>query len=324
MGSFTIVPAWIVEDAIVFAVAVITVIFVLRNEKHPVSILMEMLCFIALYAAVYENLATLMGWYGYGRTLLMIGNVPLSVPLVEYLVVYATLRVLATMDVPTWVKPFVVGGAAMVFDFALDPLAIKQVFVTLERTIGRWSWFMGPRDVGIYGEPVYNFAGWVLICGYAAALLLLGRYWHRRSGYARAVGIAYPILTMIAALGLVVSPLSSFLLWLGPFLSKGSFSEWIMLAVWLCVPVILLGIFWRGRMRERFVFRENLPVLLTLAGLPVVTVLWTVASGLFQIVWIEALAALALTGLLVAARLRPAPAAPRPRRITAPGAARAR
>ncbi len=324
MGPFTLVPAWIVEDMIVIAVAVFTVIFILKNEKHPASILMEMFCFIVLYAAVYENLATLMGWYGYGRTLFMIGNVPLVVPLVEYLVVYSALRVLGTMNVPTWVKPFAVGGAGMLFDFALDPLAIKQVFVTLERTIGRWTWYMGPRDVGIYGEPVYNFTGWVLICGYAAALLLLGRYWHRRSGYAGAVGIAYPFVTMGAALGLVVSPLSQALLWLEPIFHKGSIGEWIMLGVWLCVPVVLLVVFWRGKMRERFLIGKNLPVVLTLVGLPLVTVIWTLAAGQLEIVWIEALATLGLAGLLAGASLLPAPVASRQRRVTAQGAARAR
>jgi Carotenoid biosynthesis protein len=324
MGLFTLVPAWIAEDFIVYAVAVVWVVFILRKEKHPESILLEMLCFIVLYAALYENLATIVGWYGYGRTLFMIGNVPLSIPLVEYLVVYSALRVLGHLNVPTWVKPIVVGFAGMLFDFSLDPLAIKQVFVTLERTIGRWTWFMGPHDVGIYGEPVYNFTGWVLICGYAAALLLLGRFWHRRSGYSRAVGLAYPALAMVAALLLVVSPLSSFLLWLEPLCLKGGFSEWIMLGVWLAAPVILLSIFWRGRMREKFIPRQNLPVILTLGGLPLVTVTWTIASGLYQIVWIEALAFLALSGMLAAVSLLPAPVAARRRRVTAPAAARAR
>ena len=100
----------------------------------------------------------------------------------------------------------IVGFAAVLFDLALDPLAIRLVFPTVERTIGRWTWFMGPSDVGIYGEPVFSFSGWMLICGYAAAMLQLGRWWHRRSGESRAVGIAYPALAMIPALGLAVSP----------------------------------------------------------------------------------------------------------------------
>jgi uncharacterized membrane protein len=152
------VPAWIVQDLIVYLAALATVIFIIRKEQHPEIVLLEMVCFTFLYAAVYENFTTMMGWYGYGRFLVMVGNVPLSVPIVEYNIVYSTLR--------------------MLFDFALDPLAIKLVYASKEGTFGRWTWFMKPTDVGICGEPVYNFSGWVLVCGYAAAFLLLGRWWH--------------------------------------------------------------------------------------------------------------------------------------------------
>ncbi len=48
---------------------------------------------------MYENFATLMKWYGYGRSLIMIFNVPITVPIVEYLVVYSTLRILQITDV---------------------------------------------------------------------------------------------------------------------------------------------------------------------------------------------------------------------------------
>jgi uncharacterized membrane protein len=180
MGEFTFVPTWVVQDLLVFIAAIVTVFFIIRKEERPESILLEMLCFCFLYAAVYENFATLMGWYGYGRTLLMVGNVPLSVPVVEYLVVYATLRMLAAMKVPTWSKPFIVGFMGMSFDFTLDPLATKLVYAVKEGTIGRWTWFPAPADVQIFGEPVYNFTGWVMICGYAAAALLLGRWWHKK------------------------------------------------------------------------------------------------------------------------------------------------
>ena len=59
-------------------------------------------------------------------------------------------------------------------------------------TIGRWSWLIRPNDVHIFTDPVYNYTGWILLCGYGAAFLLLGRYWHRRSGYNAAVGYVLP------------------------------------------------------------------------------------------------------------------------------------
>jgi len=78
--------------------------------------------------------------------------------------------------------------------------------------------------------PLYNFSGWMLLCGYGAAFILLGRWWFRRSGYSSKVGLAYPFVTMLGALGLLITPpTSQFLLWLAPFLSKSGIGEWIML-----------------------------------------------------------------------------------------------
>jgi hypothetical protein len=300
MSGLTLVPAWIIQDLFVFAAALFTIFFIIRKEEHRESILMEMLCFVFLYAAVYENFATIVGYYAYGRSLLMVGNVPLSVPVVEYLVVYSMLRLLKHTEVPAWSKPFIVGLAAMLFDFALDPLAITMVFPTPQGTVGRWTWFLRPGDAAIFGEPVFNFPGWVLICGWAAASFLLGRWWHRRSGHSRAVGFLYPVLGSLVSLGLVVSPVSRFLLWLEPFFRKGSAGEWIMLGVWLTVPTALFIALWRGRMREKFPWKENLPVLATLVGLPAVTVVSTAAYGALQVLWLELAAAAALGAAVLA------------------------
>jgi hypothetical protein len=291
MSTFTLIPTWEIQDLIVFVAAIITAIFIIRKEEHPESVLLEMLCFCFLYAAVYENFATLMGWYGYGRTLFRVGNVPIAVPVVEYLVVYSTLRMLNYTKMPAWSKPFIVGFMGMLFDFSLDPLATKLVYAVKEGTIGRWSWFPGPNDVQIFGEPVYNFTGWVMICGYAAATLLLGRWWHRKSGYNRAVGILYPALGMLLALGILVSPQTRLFLWLEPFFFKGSAGEWIMLEVWAAVPVFLLLAVWRGRMREGMSVRDNAPVFLVLVGLPLVNLLFTVIHGVFEVLWLEAVCA---------------------------------
>ena len=83
------------QDLLVYAIGFATLAFILRNEERPLSIIGELIAFCFFNAAVFENFATVMGLYGYGRSLLMVFNVPLSVPLVEWLVVYTTLRLLA-------------------------------------------------------------------------------------------------------------------------------------------------------------------------------------------------------------------------------------
>ena len=293
-----LVPAWVIQDLIVFVLAVYAIAFILKREPHPQSVLMEFLCFTILYAAVYENFAVMMGWYGYGKSLIMIGNVPLSVPIVEYLVVYSALRMLEGAHMPTWCKPIVVGFMAMMFDFSLDPIAVKLLHTANGVTIGRWSWYPAATDVQIYGEPVYNFTGWVLICGYAACLLLLGRWWFKKSKYNPVVGTVYPIVMMVAALAVLVGPESQLLLWLGPFYSKGSNAEWIMLGFWVALPAMLIAVFWRGRMRARLAAGENVIVPLVLAGLPVVNIVTTLVTGMFAILWLVVLSA-AIDGALV-------------------------
>jgi len=104
MGPLTVVPAWIAQDVMILLATLATIIFIVRKEEHPEAFLMEMFCFTFLYAALFEKKATLVGLYGYGRSLLMVFNVPLTVPLVEYLVVYAALRMTAAMRMPGWAR----------------------------------------------------------------------------------------------------------------------------------------------------------------------------------------------------------------------------
>ncbi len=281
MGPFTAIPIWIAQDLAVYAVGVFFLLFVIRREPQASARILEAIAFCFCYAAVYENFATLMGWYGYGRSILMVFNVPLSVPLVEYLVVYAALRLLDREGIPAWSKPWIVGLTGMLFDLGLDPLAMKQVFSTREGLIGRWTWYPGAEDVQILGEPVYNYTGWILLCGFFAATVLAGRYWHRKSGFKPWVGCAYPFLAALAALLILVSPLSRFLLWLWPAFSKGSQAEWVMLGVNTAVGLVLFlrytraGAIRAGRADTVF----ETPALLALVGLPLLNLLLCTGGG---------------------------------------------
>ncbi len=155
------------------------------------------------------------------------------------------------MEIPDWCKPFIVGLFGMLQDFSLDPYTVRQVFTVDGLTSGRWTWLLKPGMANIYHVPVYNFPGWMLIMLYASVFFLLGRAWFRRSGYKPVVGYVYPFIAILLALLTMVSPLSQFLLWLAPFFTKGSNAEWVMLAFHLIFPIILLAVFWRGRMKAR-------------------------------------------------------------------------
>ncbi|MHB8070409.1 MAG: carotenoid biosynthesis protein [Candidatus Cryosericum sp.] len=282
MGTFTFIPTWIVQDIIVYLFAIITVVFIIRHEKQAASVILEFVCFVLLYAAVFENFATLMDWYGYGRSVLMIFNVPASVPVMEYLVVYSGLRLADAMRIPTWCKPIFVGVMGILTDFSLDPLAVSQRFTTREGVIGRWTWYIGGSDIQIHAIPVYNFTGWFLLCGYAAVFLLLGRWWHRKTGYNATVGMVYPPLALLLSLGVLVSPLSSFLLWLAPFFTKGGVTEVIMLCSAFALFIAVM-IIWRGRMTTALSLRGDYPILMIFVGLHVCNLLFAVIGGYWDI-----------------------------------------
>jgi hypothetical protein len=300
MGPFTFIPAWVAQDVIVLVVTLGLVMFILRKERHPAAFITELFCFVFLYAAVYENAATLMGLYGYGRSILMVFNVPITVPLAEYVVVYAALRMAGSMKMPAWVKPLFVGVIGMAYDFSLDPLSVSQVFTgAREPAIGRWSWFPQAGDPVIFGIPVFNFPGWIILCGYAAAALLIGRALYRRSGYKPWVGFLYPPVAMLAALGVMMSPVSSSLLWLEPLASRGSASQWVMLGFFCAAQVAIYLAAWRGRMESALTLREDWPIFYVLLGAPLVNIGFALAGGYPSILWLQGLTLAASAAMLL-------------------------
>ncbi len=298
---------WFLADLVTLLASLAVVLYLVRTSSHPVAALLESFSFVFLYASVFENFAVGQGWYVYGRSLLMIGEVPLSVPLVEMDVLMIGLRLVEKLEMPAWSKPLVIGLLGMLQDFSLDPVAVRQLFTVGGVRSGRWTWLLPAGAVNIYGIPVYNFPGWMLIMAYAASFLLLGRWWFRRSGFRPIVGCLYPFAALLLALLAMVSPLSQFLLWLAPFFTKGSSGEWIMLAVHLLVPSVLLAALWRGKMREPILLPGDLVILAVPAALHLADILFVVAGGYERVLWLVVLASLvhlAFLGLVFALGVR--------------------
>ena len=289
---------WLLADLLTLFVSLWLLVFVIKRSKYPVVILLEAFAFVFLYASIFENFAVVQGWYVYGRSLLMIGDVPLSVPLIEVSVLVTGLWLLEKMHIPEWCKPFIVGLFGMLQDFSLDPIAVRQIFNSQQVTSGRWTWLIEPWMVNIYDIPVYNFPGWMLIMLYASIFILLGRWWFKRSGYKPVVGYIYPFVSIFLALIAMVSPLSQFLLWLAPFGTKGSNAEWIMLAFHLGFPLILLAIFWRGRMKYSLTLKDDYPILAIPVIFHISDILFTLSNGSYNVLWLVLLSSIVHLTLL--------------------------
>jgi hypothetical protein len=294
---------WLVQDIIAILLALFVMAFIIRREKRPVVVILEMFAFVFLYASIYENAAIVMGLYSYGRSLVMIGFVPASVPLIEACVLITGIWFLEKTSVPKWAWAPIVGLFGMLQDFSLDPLAIRQIHTVGGVTSGRWNWLIDPAtDPNILGIPVFNFPGWMLIMLYGTICLLVGRWWYKKSGYRPLVGCVYPFIAMFTALLLMISPISRLLLWLEPFFDKGQPIEWVMLAFHLIVPTALLIFLWRGRMNTRFTMAD-LPIFIVPIALHLSDIVFTIVGGFTEILWIVLLASAIQTALLVFAWL---------------------
>jgi hypothetical protein len=294
---------WLVQDIIAILLTLFVLAFIIRREKRPVVVILEVFAFVFLYASIYENAAIVMGLYSYGRSLVMIGFVPTSVPLIEACVLITGIWFLEKTSVPKWAWAPIVGLFGMLQDFSLDPLAIRQIHTVGGVTSGRWNWLIDPATYpNILGIPVFNFPGWMLIMMYGTICLLVGRWWYRKSGYRTLVGCIYPFIAMITALLLMISPISRFLLWLEPFFEKGQSIEWVMLAFHLIVPTALLILLWRGRMNTPFT-KVDLPIFIVPIALHLSDITFTIAGGFTEILWIVLLASAVQTALLTFAWL---------------------
>lgn len=290
---------WLMQDIIAILLTLLVLVFIVRREKHAAIVILEMAAFVFLYASIYENAAIVMGLYSYGRSLVMIGFVPASVPLIEACVLITGLWFLEKTRVPQWAWAPIIGLFGMLQDFSLDPLAIRQIHTVGAVTSGRWNWLINPAsDANILRIPVFNFPGWMLIMFYSTICLLIGRWWYKKSGYRPLVGYIYPLITMVAALLLMISPLSNFLLWLGPFFQKGQSIEWVMLAFHLVIPSVLLIFLWRGKMTSRFT-ANDLPIFIVPTVLHLSDILFTVLGGYTEILWIVLLASALQTAFLL-------------------------
>jgi hypothetical protein len=103
---------------------------------------------------------------------------------------------------------------------------------------------------------------------------------------------------MLVALVMMVSPISQFLLWLGPIFSKGQSVEWYLLAFHLLVPAALLAVLWRGRMTRRFT-SDDLPIFVVPTVLHLSDIVFTIIGGFNEILWIVLLASALQTGFLI-------------------------
>jgi hypothetical protein len=160
--------------------------------------------------------------------------------------------------------------------------------------IYRWSFIPLPGEPLIYGEPVMNFTGWIYIGGYWTVFILLGEWWHKKKNYSNLIGYIYPFLAAILSLACLVSPISNFFNYMGPFFSRASNMQWVML---ISLSVISVGVlvlafvkFWDRKVISSMDYKKDFPIMFTFLGFPLVNTIFCIIGGYMQILWLVVLA----------------------------------
>ena len=199
LGEYPI--TWLVTEVLSVVLFVLCMIHAIRSD-HPKERLFELCCFI-LAAAIFEHVGVLTGNYWYDQhRIMMFGLIPLSILMIESVIMYSAMVLFEYMRMPTWTIVFFVGLLSTVQDMTIDPVYVNDTYVYDGIASGQWNWsiYYGPTFFGI---PFFNFSAWYYMTGIYAGLLLLGRRLLARTR-SNAVGTLYPF----AAAVLLMVPLA--------------------------------------------------------------------------------------------------------------------
>lgn len=230
-----------------------------NDDKTRIYRVMELFGFI-VFAGLFENMGVLSNTYDYSlNRLIMVGTVPLSLLMFEAAIFYSALRFAEIMKFPKWTIPFVVGVLAVLQDMTIDPAAVFDLHNTNGIMEGRWNWTFH-YDKMFFGIPFFNYIGWFLLMFYYTILIQAGRYLHEKAKHKRLVGISYIIASPLLGVGLILSPLTTFLLFLKPIfpIHTNRMAEIVMLSL---IGIISIGIMiWHGK-RDAVVDRKDYSII---------------------------------------------------------------
>lgn len=208
--------------------------------------------------------------------------VPLAIPVMEAMIIYAIVQTSNRLKLPWAVRPVLDGLLAMSIDLVMDPVVSASLMcqpgiqpVTVEPGAGFWVWLLRPEQTvfGItleqnllFGIPLNNFSGWFLSIVIFSFMLRIG--WLKIPPGSRGIlgDVIVPVvaipLTLIAFAGVIAA-----YQWLIKYVLG---SEWILVAIILAVSVLAVLRFARRAGRDH-------PIDLVLLAVPFVFHLYFLA-----------------------------------------------
>ncbi len=244
---------WLLAEIFAIIVFFACITHAVKQESPAIKIF-ELFGLIVA-AGLYENAGVAGGVYDYSLSrILLFGKVPIAILMFEAAIFYTAFRLTEHLKVPTWGRPFIVGFFAMIQDITIDPVAVFDLHEIGGIISGRWNWTMH-YDGGLFGIPYFNFSGWFYMMTYYAILISLGRWLYKKYDK-KIIGYSYPIIAGILTPVIIVSPLTTFLLWAMPFFPQyGKTAEIVMLLIH-CTFALILLVKYRGLERPLDIKKE--------------------------------------------------------------------
>jgi uncharacterized membrane protein len=248
--------SWFIAEILSMILFILCIVHAARQE-HGIIRILESFGFL-IYSAIYENIGVYTTMYNYDlHRIMMIGKVPVEILLIEAVTLYACITLADKLHIPAWGKPFVVGFLTSIQDMTLDPASVYDRHLFNGVLSGQWNWQLHYSGT-FFGIPFFNFSGWLYMMGYYVLVIELGKWWLKKSKK-EIVGYIYPILSTIAALLLLVSPVTRFALFGMPFYAmytRGA--ELVLLIVNYAVSLFILIRYLK--IDQPFDFKRDFPV----------------------------------------------------------------
>ena len=177
LGQYPI--TWLITELLSIVLFVLCMFHALKQEDYK-SKVMELICFV-VGAGIFEHVGVLIAkTYSYDQhRILMAGVIPLSVLLIEAVILYSSMILFEYLKLPKWTAIWVVGFLCVFQDFSIDPVYINDKYLYNGVMSGQWNWAFKYEGT-FFGIPFENFSGWIYMTGIYAAMIYMGGWLNKK------------------------------------------------------------------------------------------------------------------------------------------------
>lgn len=190
LGNYPI--TWLLTELMSIILFVICMFHALKSENQSQR-LFELCAFI-IAAAIFEHFGVLTGNYWYSQSrIMMFGLIPLSVLMIEAVIMYSAMILFEYMNMPKWTIIWFVGLLSMVQDMSIDPVYVNDIYLIDGILQGQWNWKIY-YDNTFFGIPFFNFSSWFFMTGIYAGMVSFGKFMYKKTGK-KWIGYCYHFLS---------------------------------------------------------------------------------------------------------------------------------